>query len=387
MQAAVDVIEGVDDEEDGTLFRDVFTSAHRGQDVGHHETTSPEGSGSSSSSSAVNCARRAPLAAPPPPRRHGRVARSVEQRAKKPKAVAAPKSKTVTKKTVTKKKTSLQRPRAAAAPSATRRAETAEQAVAAPAVAAPAATAAVATAAAAALRRSAPDLAPPRSDGIGLADSQANLVPPMIQKRSKPERLSGPHATVSRTGTAQPVVAMPAAKPAIAPGPKVTTARWAAAALRGGAPDLASAQTPRKDGIFIGLADSQANLAAPRSPKRSRPERQSGARATVVTDEFADNPLVDMSIATAEKTWKHTWGTAREEHVLGKGSFGKVILVMHRSTGQLAACKQMLGGEDAKDNLQAELEFAKILLPAPASKHIGSFGQHHRVECHHVRTL
>ena len=92
-----------------------------------------------------------------------------------------------------------------------------------------------------------------------------------------------------------------------------------------------------------------------------------------VTGEFADNPLDELGTAEAEKTWKHTWETAREEHVSGKGSFGKVILVMHRSTGQLAACKQMLGGEDAKDNLQAELELAKYFYRHPHPNILAAF--------------
>ena len=74
--------------------------------------------------------------------------------------------------------------------------------------------------------------------------------------------------------------------------------------------------------------------------------------------------LPDMSRAMAEKHWKHTWGSDREEQVLGKGTFGKVTLMMHRSTGQLAARKQMHGA-DAKDNAAAELEIAAYFYRHP----------------------
>jgi len=226
--------------------------------------------------------------------------------------------------------------------------------------------------------------------------------------RQRPRAAAAPSATPSAE-TAQPVLAAPAAKAAVAL--ESTTATAAAAALRRVAPDLAPAmvQAPKNDGI--GLADSQANPAAPRGQKpSSRPKLQSGVppraataphhaaaalsgglsaqaqaedhKQAAVTGERADNPrahnpseFVDMSPATAEKEWKHTWGSAREEHVLGKGSFGKVTLMMHRSTGQLAACKQMRGGEGAnaaKDNLTVEWEIATYFYRHPHPNILGA---------------
>lgn len=104
--------------------------------------------------------------------------------------------------------------------------------------------------------------------------------------------------------------------------------------------DLADSQGTARD-----LAKQQAALVA-----RDLADSQVAAGG-LAKEQVAAPPgkvLPSLTEAAAEQEWKTVWGADRLPILLGKGSFGRVTLAMHRGTGTLAARKSTRAVHDSE---------------------------------------